>query len=560
MVALLNKSVRIRFGTENRIPEYAVLCLYILSVAVMMFYHEPWYDEAQAWLIARDASWHEMLFDIPHYEGHPPFWFLLLAVFAKAGADFDLTLKMLTLSMNAVAIFLLLFYAPFPRPVRLALPFTYFLFYQHGVICRPYALLLIGFFLAAMFWQGKDEKPFRFCFALMLMCASSAYGIIFAGGITIVWLLELRDGKRWKEYIASLFCGRRFVALLSLLIFALLNIAAILPREDTFAASYGLDGDNSLAFRLVYMFFGAIADATCFSAYETYDELRYAKFSDTKVVVGCLLGLALLTLLYFCGRKCRKRRLFFLPFCLFAGFSGIVYFYLQHIDVLFQFLLFWCWVSWQSYLQLPVQSPKRESIRWIRLARYAKCFCRGIVGVCLMISLYWTAAVCCHEVRDSYGFARDLAHYLDTHGLTEYGIMVRWMQHMDEEGNITYINTAQTVNGVALNAYYDRNIVCNMNVIESGQTYATHRIPSAAENEEAVKIWRENGLPAVTLDRCQLIAVFPEYPDLYDRFYTEVAVFPEHHLWKDGSIDSFHRIYVRNDIARKLKLAESETG
>ena len=190
--------------------EFAVLCFYIVALSAMMCFHEPWYDEAQAWLIARDGSWSEILFEIPHYEGHPPFWYVVLAVFSKVGADFDLTLKLLTLALNTVAVALLLFKMPFPSTVRLLLPFTYFLFYQHGVICRPYSILLIGFLLAAILWQQKNEKPFRFCLALMLMCASSAYGIIFAGGITLAWLWELKGGISFSGYIRALRKGTRF--------------------------------------------------------------------------------------------------------------------------------------------------------------------------------------------------------------------------------------------------------------------------------------------------------------------------------------------------------------
>ena len=182
--------------SKSKLGEVFLLCVYILSLSVFMFFHEPWYDEAQAWLIARDGSWHDILFEIPHYEGHPPFWYIVLAVFAKLGTDFDLTLKILTLVINTVAIALLLFKSPFPRVIRWVLPFTYFLFYQHGVICRPYSILLIGFCLTAICWRTKDEKPFRLVLSLMLMCATSAYGIIFAGGITLAWLWELKGDKK----------------------------------------------------------------------------------------------------------------------------------------------------------------------------------------------------------------------------------------------------------------------------------------------------------------------------------------------------------------------------
>lgn len=530
------------------IPEFAVLFAYLLLLFVFLCFHEPWYDEAQAWLIARDSSFGEMLFGIPHYEGHPPVWFLLLSVFAKAGADFEITVKLLSLVINGVAVAILLFKAPFPRWVRMLLPFSYFLFYQHGVICRPYSLLLVGFLLAACFWHEREEKPFRFAFALILMCASSAYGIIFAGGIAIVWLMELRTfAPSWGGYFRSLFRGRRFAAMLALLLFALTQIALILPRSDTFAASYGMGGNNPVWFRLLYMLFGALADATCFSAYESYDELRYASFSLPKVAVGCVIGLLLLTVIYLCGRKGKKRMLFFLPFALFVLFSGLVYFYLQHIDVLLQFLLFWCWVCRKELLLRPPAPEEGAS----RLRTAAKPILALCAGVCLGTSVFWTVAACRNEVLYPYGFSDALAEYLDENGLSQYGIMVRWKVDKDADGNILDNNTGQTVNGVALNAYYKENIVLNMNGGDPDVPYVTHRIPSGEEVASELERLRELGLPAVALDKVQLEVVFSEFPDrdaYFQTYYTEVLTLSEYHLWKSGWQFSAHHLYLRNDL------------
>ena len=63
--------------------ETIILILYASAVLVIMYFHEPWFDEAQAWLIAQDASLVELLTSITHYEGHPPIWFLALMPFAK---------------------------------------------------------------------------------------------------------------------------------------------------------------------------------------------------------------------------------------------------------------------------------------------------------------------------------------------------------------------------------------------------------------------------------------------------------------------------------------------
>lgn len=71
----------------------AVFAAYIAVVACVMAFHEPWFDEAQSWLIARDASFRDMLLVRPHYEGHPPLWWLMLSVPAKLGVPYEIGLK-----------------------------------------------------------------------------------------------------------------------------------------------------------------------------------------------------------------------------------------------------------------------------------------------------------------------------------------------------------------------------------------------------------------------------------------------------------------------------------
>ena len=541
------KNAYLRFESmAPGIPECAVLCLFVLFLAIMMYFHEPWYDEAQAWLIARDGTWKEILFEIPHYEGHPPFWFVFLALFAKAGADFTLTIRALTLCINACAVAVLLFRSPFPRVVRFLLPFTYFAFYQHGVICRPYSFLFLGLLLTASLWEKKNEKPFLAVLSLMLCCASSAYGILLAGGIAICWLTEEAKGKNVSGFLKGIFSGKRFFAFLLLLVFALANIALIVPHDDTFAASYGMTG-HSVLFRLCYMFFGSVADATLFSCYEDYNELRYASFGIGKYIAGCVIGALLLVLILYIGYKNGTLMLFALPFSFFALFSGIVYFYLQHIDVLFQFLLFWAWVTYKKSLAKPKEAPKKK---WQKAVRPV---CAGVSALAVAVSLCWTFLACRNEVWFPYGYAEAITEYLDSKGLSDLGIMVRWKSDTDPDGS-TYMNVNQTVNGVALNAYYDHNIVVNMNGGEEKETFASHRIPSDEETEKILAAWQKMGLPALSLDKCQIGVLFPEYGDAYRTFYDCILKAPEYHLWKGDLTYTEHKLYIRKDIVRKYRL------
>ena len=58
-----------------------IFILFIFFTLIIGSHHEPWTDEAQSWIIARDASVQEILFNISSYEGTFPLWILTLKLF-----------------------------------------------------------------------------------------------------------------------------------------------------------------------------------------------------------------------------------------------------------------------------------------------------------------------------------------------------------------------------------------------------------------------------------------------------------------------------------------------
>ena len=115
-------------GKEWKTVSRIVLGLYCIMHLVMMVFHEPWYDEAEAWQIARCNSIFDILFTVPHYEGHPPLWHLLLMIPAKVGLPYELSLSLVSLAFSATAVALFLKYAPFNTWIKVFAPFTYFAF------------------------------------------------------------------------------------------------------------------------------------------------------------------------------------------------------------------------------------------------------------------------------------------------------------------------------------------------------------------------------------------------------------------------------------------------
>ena len=133
-----------------------VFILYIILLSAVTYFHEPWFDEAQAWQISRCASLSDILFKIPHYEGHPQLWHLLLLPFAKTGMPYEFSLAFVNILFCAAAVWILIFRTKLPDLMRLTLPFTYFFFYQYGVISRPYSVMMLAFMLCAVFYREKN--------------------------------------------------------------------------------------------------------------------------------------------------------------------------------------------------------------------------------------------------------------------------------------------------------------------------------------------------------------------------------------------------------------------
>lgn len=221
----------------SRCWQWVVLAVYAVVVITVMCFHEPWFDEAQSWLIARDCSWHDLLLVRPHYEGHPPLWWLLLAIPARLGVPYEWGIKSIQLVTAVFFVWLLVFRSGLPKVLRIILPFTYFVCYQDGVTSRPYVLMFSAMLLAGLSWRERDNHPWRLVGSLVLLCLCSSYGVAIAGGIAMVWVWHV-----WRKYgIRGVIMGSkpRLVGWLVLLAVGLGIIALVWPKPNTYTS--GLD-------------------------------------------------------------------------------------------------------------------------------------------------------------------------------------------------------------------------------------------------------------------------------------------------------------------------------
>ena len=132
----------------------AGVCAVLLLQAVLILTHEPFVDEWQALQIAVQSPDLASLLGNLRYEGHPALWYLgLRGLGAIVGAQWALPAANLILALTTQC--LIVFRAPFPRWLRLAVALSEPILFEYGTVFRSYALgVALTFWLLAA-WDSK---------------------------------------------------------------------------------------------------------------------------------------------------------------------------------------------------------------------------------------------------------------------------------------------------------------------------------------------------------------------------------------------------------------------
>lgn len=176
--------------TENRKKYflYMLLGAYIFVNLFLLFYHEPWRDEAQVWLLSRDLP----LWKLPRqmsYEGHPCLWHVIMYPFAHFGLPYFMQ-NVIAFIIVTCAAALLIFQSHFPFYVKTILVFSPLLTYYYPVIARNYCLIPLFLFLLAYWYPSRMERPIRYTLVIALLVQSHAVMIITAFSLCLCLLVE----------------------------------------------------------------------------------------------------------------------------------------------------------------------------------------------------------------------------------------------------------------------------------------------------------------------------------------------------------------------------------
>ena len=553
------------FSKEHGKCDVITLIIYLLGVCTVSFFHEPWFDEAQAWAIARSGTIKEILFEIPHYEGHPPLWHLILVPFAKLGAPYELSLAAVNIFFMTLAVAVLLFKSPFPKLIRCLLPFNFFLFYQYGVISRPYCILVLAIFLAAVCYKNRNEHPVKYLLCLALMCAVHSYGIMIAGCLCIVWLIEIFTEYKKSGKLADILKDRRCWLMFCLLIFAMLVMAAIVPDENVYlGGKMSSETEKKFDFSCINILFCfVIFSDSIITSFFNYAGVPSEIASQIPVIVVSILLVALFVTITYRNKKLLT---FLLPYGVLSIFGSFVYISPHHIGVITAFVIFVLWiiVDENGKVLLPEYMNKISA----KIGKKLKVILKAIAFLPLLIPIAWSCTSSYFDIRYPYWFD-EAADFIKEYHLDDYKIMGYWQQvlngeidddafwNVDEADYMWHDYPNLQGISVALNPYFDKNIFCYFNIDKHDKTFQYYRANTQKEAEEEFSKWREQGEPDVVIERCEITKA---YPDIDVDNYVAVKRIYFYKPYKFETYDQYITIYVTKDLFNKIGTLEELTA
>jgi hypothetical protein len=395
---------------EDTVVVCGVLGVFGVLLGWVAWRHELYFDEAQAWLIARDSHGFLDLFHHLRYEGHPAMWYLLIYPLSHFSASmvwmqavnyvFSLLMAWLILSKRSV-----------PLPVRVLLVFSVSIFFYMGVVTRSY--MLAGMLLVASSRCLLAHRPRTGPAMVLLGLAINSHFLAIpeAAGI-FIWLYWLAPIQSVREAAQKLQHRTFWISTFILGVSLILCYFTLRPAPDVYTPQYQRSGLSPLGHLLmgiggVWHFFVLFPNALLSPRMlELLAPSRHPSFIAASLTVT-------LWLMAISALPSQRSRYFMLTLSLLwtASVWATV-----HIPTAFHV----CFLFVGYVIALMMDAPHSEDQR-CGVSRYARPALFSFLGMQVLICLVW----CLLEIRAPFSAGKPAATWLNDAGLSRRPLIIQ---------------------------------------------------------------------------------------------------------------------------------------
>ncbi len=367
-----------------------ILLLYAMLVFLGIFYHEPWRDEAQAWLLGRDLSFRELISEMG-YDGSPPLWHLSLALLSGSGLPY-FSMSIWNGLLIVTAAFIFLRYGPFDLLTKILFIFSYYMIYEYAVIARSYGMSVLLLFTLTALYGRRLQYPLPFALLAALLANTNTHSMFPAGAMGLILVYDIMKTGGYKALL-----GRNNLAAILVLTAGLLfAVYSVIPPADSWKP--GLFNEFAYlapADAIAHAFVPACGDNPAITLFTRHwSELIF-------------FAVFFLLCIIFLGRS--GRALFFI-LTAFAGLSYILIFkhsgYLRHYGLILIWLMAALWMV-NKEQQHPLW-PQHQTSRRFQL----------VIKIFLAVSLFVSLITGLHflnlDLRKKFSGSKEMAMVLKT--------------------------------------------------------------------------------------------------------------------------------------------------
>jgi len=312
------------------LAQAAAVTAYAAWVIFVALHHEAWFDEMQAWLLARDNGLGMLVGHYARYEGTPALWHVILWGAVRAGLPFS-GIWALSAACAIGGAAIVVRCAPFPLFLRLGLLAGYFYGYQFSVIARGYCLDLLLVPMAAALFSTRIERPLRYALVVGLLANVNVFSFLAAAVMGL-------------ELLARQIAARRIFQPPALAALALAGVCGLFalwtvwqPADNGFLAQAG--PQNPLAAMLLFVANALFDRVTVWSAINQ---------AGPEYGIAILLSVMLLGQIVRLAMTGRERALSLALLAAPILFAAMVYSEPWHAGVFFVLIVFVLWINWDN--------------------------------------------------------------------------------------------------------------------------------------------------------------------------------------------------------------------
>lgn len=377
-----------------------VILLYSALNIIVLIHHEPWEDEAQAWLIARDLDIIS-IFKQMAYEGSPALWHMLLVPFAKTGLPY-ISEFILHLIIAVAAVMVFVIYAPFSRITKVLFVFSYYMGFEYSIIARSYSLSILLLFLIAALYNKRFEYPLWYSLLVFLLFNTNVHSFFFSASLTILFA--------WEIYQNKMRLGKAKIAVLVMLTGGLLCFLQLLSPLDNM--NYGLISDAYYFGDTSNIVAPLVALANAFFPWHTLF-----------VKPGLYVYVTVISFFIFCiiiSSIIKKPPALFISLVSFAGIFYIFAFkyvgFVRHHGLILILVIFSLWIS-KHYSNS--QNKFLNKISNINLSRISIIVLTAFLAFSLLCALRFQYM----EYKYTFSGAEQMANFIKRNQLDDYIIV-----------------------------------------------------------------------------------------------------------------------------------------